>query len=85
MIQGRRDLSKTSSGLETRRYPREDKRILTRPPASPYLASGLGGVVSSRGLVLSITIKNTFVSEDLGVVLPLNGNLDEPLYMGQIR
>lgn len=54
-------------------------------PAYLHLASGLGRVVSSRGLVFSTIMRNTFVSEDPGIVLPLNGNLDEPLYIGQIR
>lgn len=43
------------------------------------------GKTSSQGLFVSLNMSNPLNSDDAGVVIPLNGNDDELVYLGKIR
>ncbi|HHT9120355.1 MAG TPA: hypothetical protein ACFYD3_07420 [Candidatus Hypogeohydataceae bacterium YC41] len=55
-----------------------------REGALPVLASNLVGRVSTEGLISSNSPLNRF-SQNVGVALPLNGNAEELLFLGEIR
>ncbi len=65
------EIDKRLQGVEGRRQVR--------------LANSLGGHLSSMGLVSSTIMRNRFNSRDVGIVLTLEDNPDELLYMGQVR
>lgn len=49
------------------------------------IAHGFSGKVCSQGLFISLNMNNPRNSDDAGVVVPLNGNDDETVYLGNIR
>ena len=50
----------------------------------PVLASNLAGRLGTGGLTSSVSMLNQF-SKNVGVAIPLNGNADELLFLGEIR
>ncbi len=50
----------------------------------PVLASNLVGRLGTGGLISSVSLLNQF-SKNVGVAIPLNGNADELLFLGEIR
>lgn len=51
----------------------------------PKIAHRFYGKTSSHGLFISLNMNNPLNSDDAGVVIPLNGNHDELVYLGKIR
>jgi hypothetical protein len=51
----------------------------------PKIAYRFYGKASSQGLFVSLNMNNPLNSDDAGVVIPLNGNDDELVYLGRIR
>lgn len=49
------------------------------------IAHRFRGKTSSQGLFVSLNMSNPLNSDDAGVVIPLNGNDDELIYLGKIR
>lgn len=52
--------------------------------AGPVLTSNLVGRLGTGGLISSVSMPNQF-SNNVGVAIPLNGNADELLFLGEIR
>lgn len=50
----------------------------------PILASSLVGRLSTEGLISYTSLLNR-LSKNVGVFLPLNGNKEELLFLGEIR
>lgn len=50
----------------------------------PILASNLVGKLGTGGLVFYASPPNRF-SKNVGIALPLNGNTEELLFLGEIR
>lgn len=53
--------------------------------SQPKIAHRFYGKISSHGLFISLNMNNSLNSDDTGVVVPLNGNNDELVYLGKIR
>lgn len=51
----------------------------------PKITHRFYGKISSHGLFISLNMNNSLNSDDTGVVVPLNGNNDELVYLGKIR
>ncbi|MFN3467233.1 MAG: hypothetical protein ACK4WF_05980 [Candidatus Brocadiales bacterium] len=50
----------------------------------PMLVSNLAGKLGTGGLASSTSLPNQF-GKNVGVALPLNGNTEELLFLGEIR
>ncbi|HHT9124284.1 MAG TPA: hypothetical protein ACFYD6_00530 [Candidatus Brocadiia bacterium] len=49
------------------------------------IARHFSGKVSSHGMYASLNMNNPLNSDDAGVVVSINGNQDEIVYLGEIR
>lgn len=63
---------------------RRESALGGREGARPILASNLVGRLGTEGLASSAFLPNRS-SKNVGVALPLNGNADELLFLGEIR